>query len=189
VACEYLACGFGLVPNVELPALLGCRISRATVWTDAWQQTSIPAVYSAGECTGIGGLDAAVVEGRIAGLAATGQHTVARAWFRHRDRTHRFALALARDFALRGEVTALSTDDTIVCRCEDVTYGALRRHESWRGAKLQTRCGMGLCQGRICGSAASRLFGWETGQPRPPISPIPLGAIMVMVDQGRESGT
>ena len=182
IPCEYLACGFGLVPNLELPALLGCRITGTGVWTNAWQQTSVPEIYCAGESTGIGGLDSALVEGQIAGLAATGQWGEARASFQRRGRARRFARSLDRAFALRRELTSLPADGTIVCRCEDVTYGELRRHESWRSAKLQTRCGMGPCQGRICGTAATWLFGWTTDRPRPPISPVLLGNLYHVED-------
>jgi len=62
--------------------------------------------------------------------------------------------------------------DTIVCRCEDVTAGAIAARSSWVDAKLQTRCGMGPCQGRICGGASSFLYGWSRGSVRPPIFPV-----------------
>ena len=52
---DYLACGFGLVPNLDLPALLGCATSRGVVTVDETQQTSVPDTYAVGEVTGIGG--------------------------------------------------------------------------------------------------------------------------------------
>src|SRR5205823_631117 len=64
--CDYLACGFGLVPNVELPSLLGCRITNGAVAVNEWQETSVPNIYCAGEVTGIGGLEKALAEGQIA---------------------------------------------------------------------------------------------------------------------------
>ena len=72
IPCEYLACGFHLVPNVELHALLGCTITDGYVQVDHFQQTSVHRVYCAGEPTGIGGVELALVEGQIAGLAAVG---------------------------------------------------------------------------------------------------------------------
>src|SRR5262245_14941901 len=54
IDCDYLACGFHLVPNLELPELLGCRITNGAVAVDEFQQTSITNVYSAGEATGVG---------------------------------------------------------------------------------------------------------------------------------------
>jgi len=67
------------------------------------------------------------------------------------------------------------TPDTFVCRCEDVAMGRLEGMESWREAKLSTRCGMGPCQGRICGSALEFLKGWKVDSVRPPVVPVRLG--------------
>jgi NADPH-dependent 2,4-dienoyl-CoA reductase/sulfur reductase-like enzyme len=175
--CDYLACGFGLIPNPELPYALGCAVVKGALQVDQWQQTSRTGIYGAGEVTGIGGLEAALVEGRIAGLAATGQTAKAEVLFPIRARAQRFAGTLAQGFALRDELKNLADPDTLICRCEDVPYHALQRHGSWRGAKLQTRCGMGPCQGRVCGGAAAFLFGWTQDSVRSPITPCPLGSL------------
>ena len=172
VACDYLACGFHLVPNVELAELLGCVVENGCVRVDEFQQTTVPQVYSAGEATGIGGLELSLVEGEIAGLAAMGKRDDARALFPGREKHRRFAELLNRTFALREELKQLPAPETIVCRCEDVTFARLRAHDSWRAAKLQTRCGMGPCQGRICGGAVEFLFGWRTESVRPPVLPV-----------------
>ena len=66
IDCDYLACGFGLVPNTELAGLLGCRLNGDFVEINQARQTSIEAVYAAGELTGIGGLEKSLVEGEIA---------------------------------------------------------------------------------------------------------------------------
>jgi len=191
IACDYLACGFGLVPNLELPGAWGCAAVAGAVRVDEWQHTSRAGVFCAGEATGIGGLDASVVEGRIAGFAATGQVDKARALFPQRARAHRFAAALDRAFAPRDELKALAAPDTIVCRCEDVPYSAIRQHASWRDAKLHTRCGMGPCQGRICGAATRFLCGWTQDSVRPPITAARLGSLAQVSDPhtvGEESG-
>lgn len=172
ISCDYLACGFHLVPSVELAQLLGCRISRGFVATDEFQQTSLPNVYCAGEPTGIGGVDLALLEGKIAGHSASEGSSSAKALFRRRNAARRNVLAIVRAFPLREELKSLSQDDTILCRCEDVPFGKVREMDSWRAAKLHTRCGMGPCQGRICGSAAELLFGWNVGSPRPPLFPV-----------------
>ena len=171
IACDYLACGFHLVPNVELAAMLGCRIGNGGVVVDEWQQTTAPRIYCVGESTGIGGLELSLLEGQIAGLTVVGQKNKARAMFGRRRRLSRFASHLTKGFALRPELRALPVEDTFVCRCEDVSYGDLRRHDSWRAAKLHTRCGMGPCQGRICGGATEFLLGWNADSVRPPVSP------------------
>jgi D-hydroxyproline dehydrogenase subunit alpha len=172
VACDMLACGFHLVPNTELAQLLGCCIVDGFVAVDDFQQTSLPDVYCAGEPTGIGGVDPAVVEGKIAGFAAAGQWDHARALFAIRKRSTGFASALDRAFQLRDELKLLASDSTLVCRCEDVQYGKLTEYDDFRMAKLQTRCGMGACQGRICGAAVEFLFGWNDRSVRPPIFPV-----------------
>ena len=171
LGCDYLACGFGLIPNTELAALLDCRIDSGVVAIDRWQQTSQPHIYAAGEVTGIAGVDAALIEGQIAGYAVTGQRAKAEALFAARDRALRFRRAMETAFALRAELSQLAAPDTIVCRCEDVTLGRLREQRSWRSAKLQTRCGMGPCQGRVCGPAVEHLLGWPAESVRPPLFP------------------
>ncbi|HSE17347.1 MAG TPA: FAD/NAD(P)-binding oxidoreductase [Pyrinomonadaceae bacterium] len=177
VACDFLACGFHLVPNVELAELLGCEIEHGSVTVDEFQQTTMPNVYSAGETTGIGGLELSLVEGEIAGLAASGKHEAARELFSARAKHRKFADLLNRTFALRDELKQMATPQTIVCRCEDVTLERLRGHHSWRAAKLQTRCGMGPCQGRVCGGAVEFLFGWRAESVRPPVLPVKINSL------------
>lgn len=175
--CDYLACGFNLVPNSELAALLGCETNLGVVKVDALQQTTVDSVYCAGEPCGIAGLGAAVVQGKIAGLAAGGEERRATALYPLRDRERAFGERLNQAFRLRGEVSQLAARDTIVCRCEDVSFSKLEKHNSWTDAKLQTRCGMGPCQGRICGAAVETLFGWNPSSVRPPIFPISIAAL------------
>ena len=170
--CDLVACGFHLVPNIELASMLGCRIENGFVTVDKFQQTSHAETYCAGEPTGIGGVEASLVEGTIAGLAAVGLDEKARKLFGRRAKTRRFGDALNDTFSLRDELRKLPADSTIVCRCEDVEFGRLTEFENFRDAKLQTRCGMGPCQGRVCGSAAEFLFGWKQGSVRPPIFPV-----------------
>jgi NADPH-dependent 2,4-dienoyl-CoA reductase/sulfur reductase-like enzyme len=178
VSCDYLACGFGLVPNLELPQLLNCQIEQGQVWVNNWQETSMPNVYCAGEPTGVGGVDRALVEGQIAGLACTGQRERIKSLMRARERTHRFTRALNQAFALRDELMGLAKDDTLVCRCEDITLKQLRSFDSWRAAKLHTRCGMGSCQGRTCGSATRAILGWKPESVRPPVFPVRVETLM-----------
>lgn len=172
--CDFLACGFHLIPNTELASLLRSRIENGVVEVNEFQQTSVENIFCAGEPTGIGGLEAALVEGTIAGLAAAGKEDEASSHFRERDKTRRFAEALDRAFELRDELRSLANNDTFVCRCEDVTLARLRKFNNWREAKLQTRCGMGACQGRVCGPTTEFLFGWKTSSVRPPIFPVRL---------------
>jgi D-hydroxyproline dehydrogenase subunit alpha len=170
--CDFVACGFGLVPNTELPQLLGCALRDGFVAVDALQQTTVAGIFCAGEATGIGGLERSLIEGQIAGWAAAGRIEDAERFFPARKRAHRFARALNRAFRLRDELKRLPDEATIVCRCEDVKYSQLIRYDGWRAAKLETRCGMGPCQGRVCGPALAYLRGWEAESVRPPLFPV-----------------
>jgi len=178
---DMLAIGYHLVPNVELAQMLQCRLENGFVKVDGLQATSVENIYCVGEATGIGGVEKAVIEGRMAALAASGQADRARRLLPARDRQMRFAARLDAAFALRDELRALPAEATIVCRCEDVTHGEIRTCHSWREAKLHTRCGMGPCQGRICGPAAQFLYGWDAPLPRPPIFPVPVEALAAVI--------
>jgi len=156
--CDYLAIAYGFVPNTELAQLMGCRLNGAFVAVDEQQQTSVPGVYCAGEPTGLGGVDESLLEGEIAVIGN-----------RDRSKTTHFSQALNNAFTLRPELKKLAASDTIVCRCEDVTLGRLQEARSWREAKLHFRCGMGPCQGRICGPIVEHCFGWTPESVRPPI--------------------
>lgn len=183
IACDYLGVGFGLVPEVGLARLLGCEFTSSmhpAIRVDASQRTSVDDVYAAGECCGIGGMDKACVEGAIAGHAAVGDAAAARKRFAARAHAQRFAEAVEQTFAPGPRVRALADDATIACRCEDVALGALRGFEDARSAKLATRCGMGACQGRICGAALAELFGWSWhGHARQPLFPARLASLAV----------
>lgn len=151
---DYAAVAWGLVANTELAGLIGCE-----------------------SIAGTGGVEVAIVEGEIAGFEAAGRPDLARELYPRRERALRFARAIDRAFALRPEVKALAGDQTIVCRCEDVPLARLRGHQSFREAKLHTRCGMGPCQGRVCGPAVRELFGWTDVSVRPPVLPVSVGAL------------
>ena len=185
VDCDLLAVGYHLVPNTELAQLLGCEMDGVYMRVNEFQQSSVREIYCVGELTGIGGVDKAMVEGRIAAMAAAGQTDGAKAFYRERDRQMRFARDLDAAFALRDELRGLATDSTIVCRCEDVAYLPIAECHSWREAKLHTRCGMGPCQGRICAPAAGFLFGWEAPAARPPLFPVEVGTL-AHLGEGRQ---
>jgi len=189
--CDYLACGYHLIPNLELPVLLGCRIEDGFVTTDDLQRTSVADVFCAGEPTGIGGVELALLEGQIAGLAAAGKIEEAKKLALRRRRSLGFVRALRDATVLDPRLKSLASESTIVCRCEDVAFGALRIHPNWRAAKLHTRCGMGPCQGRICGAATEFLFGWtavsgESGI-RPPVFPARVSSLTTIAWDKKET--
>jgi D-hydroxyproline dehydrogenase subunit alpha len=174
--CDILACGYGLVPNLGLPRLLGCEATAEGVVVDASQRTSRNDVFATGELCGIAGVAHALATGAIAGLAAAGRGTP-RTLVTRRARETGFAACLARAFALRDELLSLARPDTIVCRCEDVPLARLAAAASLREAKLHTRAGMGACQGRVCGAALGFLRGFAPDSVRSPLAPVPVAVL------------
>ncbi|HEY4091002.1 MAG TPA: FAD/NAD(P)-binding oxidoreductase [Luteibacter sp.] len=178
--CDVLAVGFGLVPDLTLARHLGCATRtdhvHAQVDVNAQQRTSRDDTFAAGESCGIGGRDCARLEGTIAGLAAAGVPIPA-ALLHRRDHARAFTRHLDRHFILSPRVHDLARDDTVVCRCEDVPLGAIRPHANGRSAKLATRCGMGACQGRICGAALTELGHGPSTDARPPVFPTRLSTL------------
>jgi len=170
--CDYLCTGYGLVPATELARLIGCRTEGESVVVDDAQRTSVEGILCAGEPTGIGGVEKALVEGQIAGWSAAGRPAEAARLLRARRRLARYGERLERAFAPRPELRGLAEPDTVVCRCEDVRLRAFDPAWSVREAKLYTRAGMGPCQGRVCGPALRYLFGWESDSVRVPIQPV-----------------
>jgi len=176
--CDYLACGFNLVPNVELPLAAGCELKNGYVRVDEFQGTCATNVFCAGEPTGIGGADCALIEGQIAGYSAIDQTPRAEDLFGQREAWHAFRAALAKAYALRDELKTLATNDTLLCRCEDVALSRARAFSGWREAKLLSRCGMGACQGRVCGAAAKFVLGWGMESVRPPVLPARVNSLI-----------
>lgn len=210
IDCDYLACGYGLAPNLEIAAGLGCEIdyleadqtngAMPSIRVDETQESSIAGVYCAGETTGVGGVDLSLAEGCIAGHAAALSLT----YDKHSDSTsslaeqelaeakkqrkhwQKFAQDLHQAFQLRSELKQLCRSDTIVCRCEDVRFEELQTQSDWRSAKLHTRCGMGACQGRVCGNANHILFGWKRDVGRLPLQATSIHNLLAIKARGRQ---
>jgi bacterioferritin-associated ferredoxin len=131
-------------------------------------------VWCAGETTGVAGSDAATVEGFIAGnsvAASVGLQTANDfKWRKLRKRLQTFADYLPRAYPIPEIWPADISDETIMCRCEEVTAGDVRQAiedfgaEDARSAKLFTRVGMGWCQGRMCSRACSDFIAHELNQ-------------------------
>ncbi len=130
---------------------------------DDRQATSVPGVFAAGEVTGVGGVRLAMATGALAGLATAG--LVSARLARARDRHAAFAAALPLMYPVPDGWISCLAGDTVVCRCEEVRFDAIRTAVTELGArdaravKLLTRAGMGWCQGRICGQSVASLTG------------------------------
>ncbi len=184
LSCDLLCCGYGLVPNLEAAFLLGCETRAGGAAVDDLQRSSAPGIFCAGEITGIGGVELALVEGQIAGLAAAGREEEARGLFAERSRLRTFARELASAFALRAELRTLPRPDTVVCRCEDVPLGRINAAWTRRQAKLYTRAGMGPCQGRVCAPALDFLLGGGPDSARPPLRPAQISSFLAETPDG-----
>jgi NADPH-dependent 2,4-dienoyl-CoA reductase/sulfur reductase-like enzyme len=185
IACDRAACGFGLIPNTELGQMLGCALTPngtgpQALAVDTLQATSMPGIFAAGECTGFGGSERALAQGAIAGHASVGDRGAAQRRWPGRARWDAFATQLHRSFALDPVLKQMARPETLVCRCEDVAHAALVASTGWTDAKLHSRCGMGACQGRVCGAAAQFLFGWTPPSPRMPLTPARIGTLAAL---------
>ena len=170
-AVDVLCTGYGLVPNIELARLLGCETRDGAIAVDAQQRTTVANVLAVGEATGIGGEPLSLIEGEIAGSVVSPRARVSDALLRKRAALEIAARRMLDAFALRQELRSLPTAGTIVCRCEDVSYGAVKDAACARQAKLYTRVGMGPCQGRTCMPGLDFLLAWQPDTVRPPIEP------------------
>lgn len=204
VPVDTICLGHGFTPSVQLARQAGCEHCydpglRAYVpLRDEWLQTTLPGLFVAGDGAGIGGKDVAQWEGRLAALAAAGQlnrrvgsERVA-VVCRELARQRRFAAVLTDLFPASAHLGDLLTDDTVLCRCEEITVGEIRRvvaegAETLNAVRMVTRAGMGRCQGRMCGGPVAELLARELGQPvealgqvtpRPPVVPVPLEGLL-----------
>jgi D-hydroxyproline dehydrogenase subunit alpha len=169
IEADAVCVSHGFVPRTELAVAAGCRLDPAGgVHTDADGRTSVPGVFAAGEITGVGGADLALAEGAVAGTAAAGRTPTA-AQRRDRRTQQSFATRLDAGHGIRPGWTGWLTDDTVVCRCEEVTAGELRGaaeatgSRGLRSLKLSSRAGLGVCQGRVCGRTVEDLLHRHTG--------------------------
>ena len=199
IQTDVLAIGWGFVAQTDLAALAGCALrpgpdGGAVVTVDDDQATDRRGVWAAGELTGVGGAALSETEGRIAGLAvvrAAGQPAPSTtALRRRRDRSRTFAQAMHAVYPVPHHWTAGIDETTLVCRCEEVTLADLTRAvalgaRDQRSAKLLSRAGMGLCQGRQCGYATRCLVAHLSDQPiepdlgpsRPVVHPVRLDIV------------
>jgi D-hydroxyproline dehydrogenase subunit alpha len=206
LAVDAVHVSYGFSPALELARLLGCADTPhparpfAAVTHDADQATSVAGVFAAGEVTGVGGAQVAEQEGYLAGASAArylgkldaAAHTARTAAIRPRlGRARRFAELLDAAYPLRPGWLGWPEPDTVVCRCEDVPWASIGRAvaagaRDVRAVKGVTRCGMGYCQGRICGPVLQCAVAAAAGRPvadvgdlqgRPVIDPVPLDVI------------
>jgi NADPH-dependent 2,4-dienoyl-CoA reductase/sulfur reductase-like enzyme len=214
IPCDTVLLHQGVIPNTQIT-----RALRADhVWDDRqhcfrpaldeWGRTSLPGIYVAGDGAGIGGAKAAALRGALSAWhAARSLDAISEAELSARNAE--IEAALAAELAVRPFLDALYPpapealrphDEVIVCRCEEVTAGTVRRlaREGCVGPnqmKAFTRCGMGPCQGRYCGPVVTNLLAEvherspsEIGgyHIRAPLKPITLGELASLEGEDRE---
>jgi len=205
VEADTLCVGYGFVPSVELLRLAGCDfryeedLGGPLVVVDEWLRTTARGVSAAGDGAGIAGALVAVDEGRLAALgaaldlealSASDAERHARPVRARLARKAAFRKALRRLHAIGPGVYELATDDTVVCRCEEVTraevFAAADGTRDLNVVKSLTRAGMGLCQGKSCQRQVAATIAARHGvpiesvppaTPRFPVRPVPMAAI------------
>ncbi len=199
IEASTLVVGYGLLPGTQTARVFGCRIEHVDAlngfvpWRDETLRTSREDIYCVGDAAGIGGVEVALLEGRIAAHAILRTPAPAPLAGRYR-RLDRYRRTLNLAYRMPRPLVA-ATEETIVCRCEELTLKSLladpnRGSGDLNAVKTSSRLGMGRCQGRNCLHTAAALLGVESediaAQPRtrPPLKPIPLGLLAADRDAG-----
>ncbi|MDQ1353289.1 MAG: hypothetical protein QG657_3595 [Acidobacteriota bacterium] len=206
-----LAVGYGFVPNIEGPQLAGCDLEfsdRKGGWTvkvNEKLETSVENILAAGEITGVGGALKSINEGKIAAFSILDKFEKISAEEYSRqlrkltdERKHHLKFMDLFNSLYRIPSGALLDipDDTVVCRCEDITMGDIKNgidmgFTTSRGLKTAVRVSMGNCQGRTCGPIVFDLLNLlgkqEPGaigpfHARPPLKPVSISALANYVE-------
>jgi D-hydroxyproline dehydrogenase subunit alpha len=202
--------GYGFEPSNELLRLLDARHEFDAAHgylvprRDRDGRTSVRTIFAIGDCTGLGGAAAALAEGTIAGASAAadlGRSIAAAELAQARlalARQRRFQSALWRLFAAPRFSLELADRDTILCRCEEVSVGAVESaltegYATTSDVKRRTRAGMGRCQGRYCGPILDAVIAKRAGReqdeysgfaPRAPTRPFAIEDLLAADDIG-----
>lgn len=218
IQVDLVVSGYSLTPNTGLARLIGCQFDYKPEkggWVPLRKQnmeSSLQGVYIIGDGAGIGGAENALVEGQIAGIAVslrTGHLDESAAMEEYKQlqpklkNQQRFGFLYGDLFTPQPGLVELATDQTILCRCEEVTLAEIKKAVALGAktigeVKMLTRCGMGNCQGRMCEHGitnaivealstelqSKKSVGFYTV--RPPLHPIPesfLAEAFVEIDQ------
>jgi hydrogen cyanide synthase HcnB len=214
INCDAVATGYGLRSETQLADLLGCEFAyhpsdRAWLPTkDSAGRSSVPGVYMAGDGVSIQGADAAEWSGERAawallmdqGLVLTDTEKARiQTLDRHIARRWTFGAGLTKAFPEPTQWPAMTSNEVVICRCEEITAGEIREIARSSGAlelnrlKAFSRVGMGRCQGRMCACAAAELLAHCTQQApsqvgrlrgQAPIKPIPFEKALSAKSEG-----
>ncbi|WP_432728632.1 FAD-dependent oxidoreductase [Variovorax sp. W6] len=199
---DTLCLGYGFIPSTELARMLGCEhrlaprhLGYLATVTQEDGATSLPGVYVVGDGADLGGSRVALARGTLAGTAVARnlglQVPEPREATQKLHRAECFQQALWSIYAPPPVSLEAVPDETLLCRCEEITFGSVREQiragsDTLAALKRNTRLGMGRCQARYCAVTAGRLLTEMTGRPpqveqyfapRPPAKPVPAGAL------------
>jgi thioredoxin reductase/bacterioferritin-associated ferredoxin len=206
---------FGVIPHSHLARSAGCNHQWSKLqqcWhpvTDDWGNSSLEGIQIAGDGAAIGGARTAEHAGRVAAFEAVRalgfinqneRDVLARddqQWMHEELHVRPFLDAF---FHIPQKMLKVPDDDTIVCRCEEITAGQIRQavaegHHDSNQVKFLTRSGMGACQGRQCEQAVANIVAAAGGQGvnegghyrgRPPVTPLTLGQLATLFPEERE---
>jgi D-hydroxyproline dehydrogenase subunit alpha len=203
IACDALAINYGFAANSELAAMAGARMRYQELiggWlpeADRFGRSSVEGIFVAGDMAGLRGAMVAETEGRLVGAAAAMapetfmEQSFERSWRKELTRRRRLCefQDVVRSMLDRPRALfAVADDDTIICRCENVTLGNLRfafsgGHVAPNTIKRSTRAAMGWCGGRTCLPMIAALADlYAKAAPsmmtsRPLARPVPLSAL------------
>ena len=206
LAAETLLLHEGVVSNTQLTRQLGCEHiwhELQRYWhplLDEWGNTSVEGVAVAGDGSMVAGAIIAEASGHLAALEAAFQlgtislnerDSMAKEF--HKEIRHHQAIRpfLEHLYPPGSECLVPSNEATLVCRCEEVSAGQIRESLTWGALNMSqikafTRCGMGPCQGRMCGLTVAEIIAHAQGKStsevgffrgRPPNKPITLGQL------------
>jgi NADPH-dependent 2,4-dienoyl-CoA reductase/sulfur reductase-like enzyme len=184
-----LAVGHGFVPNIELPQAAGCGLTYDgalggwTVKVTPDLETTKENIFAAGEITGVGGARKSLIEGCISAASILQKlgKGVEKSPLSRLKEERRKQLCFGRYFnalyKVPGPTMASIADEAVVCRCEDVTMGDIRKaisegHDTPGAIKKALRVGMGNCQGRTCGPVLQDILSLYAGRPGSEIPPL-----------------
>ena len=198
LSCNMICVSAGFQPAASLLYQAGCQLGYDTDLGEPVPQELAPAVYAAGDITGIHDLHATLLQGRIAGIEAVSslpgkeEHDVSQALEPYRRKLEEVEGRYREGLQAIPPLTVPHPGKKkFVCFCEDVTEKDLGDAvaEGFGDMELLKRystVSMGPCQGKMCLAAAIGICARETGRSiqetgtttsRPPIQPVPLGAL------------
>ncbi len=212
---DLLLIHFGVIPHIWLTQSVGCHHrwdDSQQCWQpkhDQWGKTNLDGILIAGDGSSINGAKAAEYSGKISALQAVyalgkinkqQRHQLTLPAKKSKQQERCIRPFLERWFAISDALLITADDETLVCRCEEITAGEIRQavhegHHDSNQIKFINRCGMGACQGRQCANAVANIVAAETGKTiheagiyrgRPPVTPITLGQLANLYPQEKQ---